>query len=581
MGLIDRLRTTFAPVPVERGWNDGTFSFNGVQYPYSIQQTLLGSDERIPTTFDGYAASAYGGNGIVFAVLNARLNLFKQARFMWRSLRSGVPGELWSSPALDILRVPWLNGTTSDLLGRMEQDASLAGNSLYLRRPGRLVRLRPDWTTIIHGSPNDPEASMWDPDAVLLGYAYQPGGPAASERTRFFQPSEVAHYAPIPDPLAPARGMSWISPLLREIEADTSMTSHKLTFLRNGATPNLVVTGVPGATPEAFKEWVDKFAKGHDGSRNAGKTMYLTAAVDAKVIGSNLAELDYRATQGAGETRIAAAGNVPAVVVGISEGLAGSSLNAGNFAASMRRFADMFARPAWADACGSLASIVPVPGAGENELWYDERFVPALKDDILDAAEVQAKQAQAIRQYVDAGFEPSTVVDAINAGDLKRLKHTGLFSVQLQPPQPDGPPKPEPGDIPSALAPFVKPAAAEPVAPAPKREDDYVFEALTIVRAMAEREQPAPVNNITVNTPDVRNEITVQPTPPTPVEIRNELTVEPTPIEITNEVSVEPTPITVEAGDVTVNMPEQRGTIKTIVREAGQITRIIEEPTDG
>jgi len=37
---------------------------------------------------------------------------------------------------------------------------------------------------------------------------------------------------------------------------------------------------------------------------------------------------------------------------------------------------------------------------------------------------------------VDAGWEPDAVIDAINAGDLKRLigKHSGLYSVQLQPP---------------------------------------------------------------------------------------------------------------------------------------------------
>ena len=76
----------------------------------------------------------------------------------------------------------------------------------------------------------------------------------------------------------------------------------------------------------------------------------------------------------------------------------------------------------------------------------------------MSTAEVQVKQAQAIRQYVDAGFEPDSVVDAVNAGDLKRLKHSGLYSVQLQLPVPEQP-KPEPAAIPEALAPFVKAAA--------------------------------------------------------------------------------------------------------------------------
>jgi len=32
------------------------------------------------------------------------------------------------------------------------------------------------------------------------------------------------------------------------------------------------------------------------------------------------------------------------------------------------------------------------------------------------------------------------VVDAVTSGDLTRLSHTGLFSVQLQPPMPEGQP---------------------------------------------------------------------------------------------------------------------------------------------
>jgi phage portal protein BeeE len=452
MGVMDRLRTLFTPQPERDFWP--FVNFNGYTYPLGLNQTLVGTKEEIPRTFEGYTAGAYGGNGVVFACLNARMSLFKQATWMWQKVRSGVPGELWSSPELDILRTPWPNGTTGDLMARMMQDADIGGNSLTLYRPRNLGRLRPDWTTIIHGAPNDPNVGMWDPEAVLLGYWYEPGGPGSGIPGRLYQPSEVAHFAPIPDPLAPARGMSWLTPLLREIEADSAATSHKLMYFRNGATPNLVVTGVPGATQAAYDEWVAKFAGKHDNAAGkAYKTMYLTGAADAKVVGNDLAQVDFKVTQGAGETRIAAAAGVPPIVVGLSEGLQGSSLNAGNFQAAMRRFADLTGRSLWQDAAGALSSILTVPGGreGANRLWYDDRYIPALKDDIKDAAEVQAKQAQAIRQLLDAGFEPDSVVDAINAGDLKRLKHTGLYSVQLQPPMPEGPPEPEP--VPAELEP--------------------------------------------------------------------------------------------------------------------------------
>jgi hypothetical protein len=375
---------------------------------------------------------------------------------MYRQRRSGTPGDLFSLPSLDILTTPWPNGTTGDLLSRAIQDADFAGNGLYLRRGDRIVRLRPDWGWSVYGSPNDPEPGMWDPESELLGYGYQPGGPAGGRTPIFYDASEVAHFAPIPDPLSPGRGMSWLTPLLREIEADSAMTDHKRAFLANGATVNLVVTGVPGASKEAFQEWVAAFEGKHRGVANAYKSLYLTPTMDAKVIGSDMQQLDFKAVQALGETRIAAAAGVPAAVVGISDGLQGSSLNAGNFGAAMRRFADLTMRPAWRNVCGSFATIVPPPRGAE--LWYDDRDIPALKDDIKSSAEVQQLQAQAIRQYVDAGFVPASVVDAIKSGDLSRLEHSGLYSVQLQLPVPEQPEPvmetipPEPGDEPAPPA---------------------------------------------------------------------------------------------------------------------------------
>jgi hypothetical protein len=612
MGMIDRFRSIFIPPAHPYVDNYLPFvSFNGNTYPLGgLTQTLQGNVEPIASDFAGLVQGAYQRNGIVFACMLARRSLFSEARFMFRQRRSGTPGELFSLPSLDILTTPWANGTTGDLLSRAIQDVDLAGNAFFLRRGARIIRLRPDWVVIVHGSFNDPDVGMWDPEAELLGYGYQPGGPASGRTPIFYQASEVAHFAPEKDPLAPDRGISWLTPILREIEGDSAMTDHKRAFLANGATVNLVVTGVPSASKEQFKEWVDTFEGKHRGIANAYKSLYLSPTMDAKAVGSDMAQLDFKVVQGAGETRIAAAAGVPAAVVGISEGLQGSSLNAGNFGAAMRRFADMTMRPLWRDVCGSLSTIVPPPPA--SELWYDDRDVPALKDDVKSAAEVQQLQAQAVHQYVVAGFDPASVVDAVKSGDLSRLTHTGLYSVQLQPPMPEGQPEPE--------APEPEP---EPEDAAPAREQLLLLARTAeaherradAAERMAEREPPAPVVNVTtpevtvhpadvnvtiergaveapitiepavvnVTTPEVRNEITVEPSPveitvePSPVEVRNEVTVEPTPLEVHNEVNVEPTPVT-----ITNEIPEPRTVTKRVIRDAkNQITEIVEEPTDG
>jgi phage portal protein BeeE len=367
--------------------------------------------------------------------------VFSEARFQFRAMRSGRPGELFGTQDLALLEQPWRNGTTGDLLSRMIQDADLAGNAFFTvvgeGDNQRIRRLRPDWVTIVTGSHADPDLYGDALDGDILGYIYGPRAPGSDEGDVLL-PEQVAHFAPIPDPEYQFRGMSWLTPVIREIEGDQAATQHKLGFFRNGATLQTVVSLDPSIKPEVFERFKAKMDGEHRGSLNAYKTLYVGGGADVKVVGADLRQLDFKAVQGAGETRLAAAAGVPAVIVGFSEGLAGSSLNAGNYASSRRRFADATLRPLWRNAAGSLATLVPPPSGAE--LWYDDRDIAFLREDNEQIAQIQAQQAVTIRQYVDAGYEPKSVVEAVQANDLSLLKHTGLFSVQLQKPGEPGEP---------------------------------------------------------------------------------------------------------------------------------------------
>jgi hypothetical protein len=120
------------------------------------------------------------------------------------------------------------------------------------------------------------------------------------------------------------------------------------------------------------------------------------------------------------------------VIAALSEGLAGSSLNAGNFRSAARLVADRTLRPLWRSLCGSLQSIVPSPPS--SELWFDHRDISFLQEDRKDAADIEFIKAQTIRQLCEAGFDPASVVLAVESEDMTLLSHTGLSSVQLQPP---------------------------------------------------------------------------------------------------------------------------------------------------
>lgn len=407
------------------------FSYDGNLYPFGLNQTAPGQkQELIGGDYRGLAQAAYKRNGVVFACAVTRMLLFSEARFQFRQLRSGRPGDYFGTTDLRLFEQPWPGGTTGDMLNRAIQDVDLAGNWFGARRPGpRVERLRPDWTVIVAGSERE-DAEIWDVDVEVIGYAYQPGGPGSGNDPEFFLREQVAHFAPLPDPDARFRGMSWITPVIREIMADKAATDHKLEFFENGATPNLVVKLDPSVRKDAFEEWVSKFRAGHEGRGNQYRTLFLGGGADATAIGSNMEQIDFKNVQGAGETRIAAAAGVPPVIVGLSEGLEAATYS--NYSQARRRFADGTMRPLWRNMAASLSTLIDVPDGAE--LWYDDRDIPFLQEDVQDAAAVLKENAVAIKQLVDSGYEADSVVDAVVSGDLRRLKHSGLFSVQLQPP---------------------------------------------------------------------------------------------------------------------------------------------------
>jgi len=65
-------------------------------------------------------------------------------------------------------------------------------------------------------------------------------------------------------------------------------------------------------------------------------------------------------------------------------------------------------------------------------LWWDGRDIPFLREDRKDAAEIQQIKAATIGQYVRDGFLPDSAIKATEAENPTLLKHSGLFSVQLQ-----------------------------------------------------------------------------------------------------------------------------------------------------
>lgn len=406
------------------------YTFNGNTYTLPVQTTMPGQKaDPIPDTFQGYVLGGLQSNGVIFGLASTRMRVFSEARFQWQRMRGGRPGDLFGTPALAKLENPWPGGTTGDLLAGALLHADFAGNAFIYDTGQQLTLLRPDWVDMLLA---DLRNNAGDTVGFrTVGIQYSHGGKGRNTAPVTLLAGEYAHFAPQPDPLAPWRGMSWLTPVIREIQADSAATTHKLKFFENAATPNLAVSLAKEITPEQFTAFVDKMDEQHKGAANAYKTLYTAGGADVTVIGADLKQLDFKVTQGAGETRLAQAAGVPPVVASLSEGMQGSSLNAGNFGQARRQFADTTMSHLWRNIAGSLDVIVDTPA--DARLWYDSRDIPFLREDQKDAAEIQQTQANAIRSLIDAGYLPDSVVAAISGNDLTLLDHSGLFSVQLQP----------------------------------------------------------------------------------------------------------------------------------------------------
>ena len=411
------------------------WSTGGNTYVQPFQTTIPGQKAApIDNTFADYVQGGYKANSVIFSLVSTRMRVFSEARFQWQRMRGGRPGDLYGDASLAELERPWPGGTTGDLMAAMLLRSDLAGNAYVVRSGDRLVLLRPDWVQIMLGDTgyeSDVQSGVIGYETI--GYNYYHGGITAQRRPVAFAPDEVAHFMPQPDPAATYNiGMSWITPVIREIQADQAATSHKLKFFENAATPNLAVSLPKEVTPQQFNDFVEQMDKKHKGFDNAYKTLYTGGGADVTVIGADMKQLDFANTQGKGETRLASAAGVPAVVAGISEGLAGSSLNAGNFGQARRQFADTTLSNLWRNCAGSLEVLFPAPSG--SRLWYDARDIPFLREDERDEAEILNKQMLTIESGIRGGYTPDSVVAAVSAGDLTLLVHTGLFSVQLQKP---------------------------------------------------------------------------------------------------------------------------------------------------
>ena len=268
-----------------------------------LTSTYAGSDrEPVLPQLAAYAQQANSSNAIIFSALLARMALFAEARFQYQALDDH---HLFGNTSLVKLEEPFgPNTTTGDLLARMEQDQFLAGNAYIWDAPGenRLVRLRPDWVTIVSERVTV-DGGGWYRRPV--GYFFEPPKGVLDKSDGFMVPAEeCVHWAPVPDPAAGFRGMSPLTPIWRDVAGDDGMSSYKIRYLQNDASPNVVIKYAQRLSEPTIDKIRDRQAARYAGPDNAGKTLILDQGADLTLVGNSLSQMDFSGVSAVGTERI-------------------------------------------------------------------------------------------------------------------------------------------------------------------------------------------------------------------------------------------------------------------------------------
>ena len=396
--------------------------WEGMASGAAVLTTSYGSPDReaILPQLTAFAQQASASSSPVFSALLVRMALFSEARFQFQALDDR---HLFGTTALAKLEEPFgPNTTTGQLLARMEQDAFLAGQAYIWDPPDedRLVRLRPDWTTIVSEVIRVPGGGWY---RKPVGYWFEQPKDALGRRNSdgFLVPeAECVHWAPIPDPQADFRGMTPLTAAVRDIQGDDGMARYKLRYLTNDATPNMIIKYQQRLTEATVDKIRERQAARYAGPDNAGKTLILDNGADLTLAGNSLSQMDFSNVQAVGQERILAACSVPGVLVGL-EPLRGAGRG---YQESMQKLANIWARPEWRSVCGALGKIVDVPGG--NRLWFDVADIAALQDGEMERGQAALVRAQALLALVPAGYTHESAIAAVDAMDLNQLKAGGV-----------------------------------------------------------------------------------------------------------------------------------------------------------
>jgi len=292
----------------------------------------------------------------------------------WEGLTDHSLSELLRCPQGGIHSLDQTSLTGRKLLAAMVYSRMLDGNAYALKvrnSSGQLIGL--DWLphTVV-----EPVAMKERPNVVDY---YEVRSSAGTERVA---KENIVHDMDGIDPHCPAKGISRLKCVMRQVQTDNQIAAYSQSLLSNPI-PSLLVSakGDGIRLSQSDADYVAQKMREVSSREKAGGVVVPTFPAEVTPIGFKPDDLAVGQLNKLPEERITAVLGIPAVVVGLGAGLERSTFS--NMKEAREAATEEFLVPLWQDLASTFTEqLLPEFGSMDNlRVWFDTSAVGTLQED--------------------------------------------------------------------------------------------------------------------------------------------------------------------------------------------------------
>lgn len=357
----------------------------------------------------------YGRSGTVFAIVSLlqqaaaspRWHLYKKQpqdgrrRYSMADAGDDQRIEIVSHAALSLWNKPNDFHTGFEFREGANQHLELTGETYWVLNKENAFGLP---TAMWYVRPDRMEP-VPDPDGYLLGWVYT--GP---DGTQVPLRADEVILEKLPDPLDSFRGAGPVASILPNIEQQDYATRYQRNLFINGADPGGIITVPNKLTEPEFDELMERWREGHQGIARAGRVGVMENGAVWSTAGQTNKDLEYGNLRLANRDEIREAWRMHKAMLGTSD-----DVNRANAETGEEIFTAWQTTPRLERRRDTLNHKL-LPMFGEQNAEFD--FEDPSPENTESAAQELLVKSQAAAALIDAGFDPSDVLEAVGLPDM-------------------------------------------------------------------------------------------------------------------------------------------------------------------